>query len=273
MTQIPIIELSNISFRYNKKNNWIVDDISLSISKGEKVGIIGSNGCGKSTLSKLIIGINKPAKGYIKLYNKKVKWNRHYPEMGYIGDPGYNTEELGLPGNLTVQTLIETIINLQCASDECEDIINLLELRPLFKEDINKLSTGQRKRLMACITFIRKPTMIILDEPFDGLDKNIKLYLSSHLKKLYEDKNITLLLISHSKIEIDTFTDKVYFLEKGKIKQVEQRYFNLTLNFRGKTMSYSKKLGVILEMLSEQMEESLNYGEHLSINLSPFEEK
>lgn len=198
---MKVIEIENVFFKYPTQKEWQLKGIDLTVYAGENVGIIGANGTGKSTLTKLLIGIHRPQKGTVKVLGSKSRWTKHYPEVGYIGDPGYNTEELGLPSSLKVGEIISIVDKL---NPDVQDKIDLKELKKnlglddLESKNIGDLSTGQRKRLMAALTFLRNPDIVILDEPLDGLDKNIKKYVGNILKGYYSDskKQSSLFLIT-----------------------------------------------------------------------------
>lgn len=249
-----ILEFRSVSFKYAKKEEYLLNKVNLKILPGDKVGIIGENGCGKSTLAKLILGLLRPSDGKIMISAKENKWYKHLPEIGYIGDPGYSSEMLGLPLEKTVEeTLVVTKYLNNTSVGRLNSLINLLNIESFRNKKIKLLSTGQRKRLMAALTFLRSPYLIILDEPFDGLDSNTKVALSEMIHNYLDDHNKALLLISHSLSEIDTFTDKVYKLEEGILLPSKQWSFNLSENLKGIEENSVMKSGEIIGWFEKEV--------------------
>ena len=251
-SEIAIL-IEGLNFKYPGSSSYLLEDINLTILRGHQVGIIGGNGCGKSTLSKLLLGIFLPTEGNIKIFGKAVNWTAHFPEMGYIGDPGHNAEELGLPVKLTIWETIQTISSLYNAENTVTNPIEMIKklgLYDLRNRQIRQLSTGERKRLMICLTFLKCPDLIILDEPFDGLDKNIVVYVNSLIKQAIESEYIAILLISHSRVEIDTYTNTVYQLQDRKLSTVVQRKFKGSIQVGDSKENLSGKAGEIIGELS-----------------------
>ncbi|HMO39219.1 MAG TPA: ATP-binding cassette domain-containing protein [Saprospiraceae bacterium] len=226
---IPLLEVKDLNFWYSNPSKPILDNVNLSIYQGDRIGIIGGNGSGKSTLTKLLLGIYRPKIGTISMFGKVVSWGEHFPNIGYIGDPGHNAQELGLPTGYTIQQVIDTLCalyNSQEVTSQSELLLSNLGLSDMKSRRIANLSTGERKRLMVCLTFLRMPDFIILDEPFDGLDESIVVYIKSVLSDALQNQALTIFFISHSKIEIDTFTKKVYRLKEGELFFEPQHFFS-----------------------------------------------
>lgn len=267
----PIIEIKEVFFKYPSQKEWQLKGIDLSVYAGENVGIIGANGTGKSTLLKVLIGIYKPQKGVIKLLGKKSKWTNHYPEAGYIGDPGYSTEELGLPNSLKVKEILEITVKLNNVN-EYSVLRKGLDLGEIEEKFVYQLSTGQRKRLMAAITLIRNPSILILDEPLDGLDEHIRVFVENELLGFYADNSKTIVLISHNKSEIDSFSDKVFKFSEGTLISIQQSRFEVTIERKDKSETDRLKSGQILKRLTTEMEEAIKANESISFTLKPTEQ-
>jgi zinc transport system ATP-binding protein len=265
----PLLELTDVSFCYQAKTP-ILNGATLQVFAGDRIGIIGGNGSGKSTISKLILGILTPQKGIIELFGKPAKWYAHFPKLGYIGDPGHNAEELGLPTNLTVKQIADTVKKLEQLSGakENEEVsMEGLGLEKLKNRLIRNLSTGERKRLMAYLTFLRNPEFIVLDEPLDGLDRSVVEYIKSLISTAIEKRNTTLFYIAHDIVEIDTYTERVFRLEKGVLHPEAQRRFIGRLNNNGKTISFEEKTGQVIGRLVNLMKsDDSNHGFQLQLN-------
>ena len=248
----PVIELAQVSFAYPGAAQRLLDAIDLRVSPGERVGIIGGNGCGKSTISKLLLGIYPPSSGTVSLYGTPVSWTTNYPDVGYIGDPGHNAQELGLPIRLTVAELIDTygaLCRLKAPQTDTATIRQQLRLGEIEGRLIGHLSTGERKRVMAALVFMSAPTLLILDEPFDGLDVDIVQHIHAHLDRLLSDSHRTLLLISHSRIEIDTYADEVYRIQQQKLIPVVRPTYTGRIEYGSASESIEGLPGKVLGRL------------------------
>ncbi|MFM9948612.1 MAG: ATP-binding cassette domain-containing protein [Saprospiraceae bacterium] len=253
----PILAIKDLTFFYTNAPKPILSKVNLSISQGDRIGIIGGNGSGKSTFSKLLLGIYKPKSGSISMFGNPVSWRIHYPDIGYIGDPGHNAQELGLPTAYTIDQVIMTLCTLYGSNEitnRATELLVNLGLSEMRSRKIANLSTGERKRLMVCLTFLQMPAFIILDEPFDGLDNSIVLYIKLLLKEALENQALTIFFISHSKIEIDSFTNKVFRLYEGQLLLEPQHFFKGELVVDGKVDHFHENTGRVMGRLFELLE-------------------
>ncbi len=256
-----ILVIKDLVFHYPNASKPILDKVNLAISRGDRIGIIGGNGSGKSTLSKLLLGIYKPKSGTISLFGKPASWRVHYPDVGYIGDPGHNAQELGLPTTYTIRQIVDTLCALY-NTDEIKEksamLLANLGLTELSSRRIANLSTGERKRLMVCLTFLQMPDFIILDEPFDGLDESIIIFIKSLLANALADHTLTLFLISHSKVEIDTFTNQVYRLQEGILQHEPQHFFTGELKVDDVSTPFTENTGQVMGRMIKLLESGKN---------------
>ncbi|NUO00596.1 MAG: ABC transporter ATP-binding protein [Saprospiraceae bacterium] len=253
MEPIPVLEFDSVCFSYPHEKNRILDESSFRLYQGERAGIIGDNGCGKSTILKLMLAIYKPQKGKINLFGKPVSWSNYYSNIGYVGDPGYNTEQLGLPDDIKVNEALYLMAKLY---DRCGkphkifDYEKKLGLTELGKRNIGNLSTGERKRLMMCLALSKYPSLVILDEPIDGLDANIKPNAEQVIKEVIEDQSTTILYISHNRMDLDEVTHKLYRLYQGKLSLESQPQFEVTVSDEQNKKLYDRrKTGQVQKIL------------------------
>lgn len=258
-----IVKLSMVNFKYLPDQPNILSNCNLQLKKGERVGIIGDNGCGKSTIAKIILGILKPDSGAVSIFGRPGSWFNHFPEIAYVGDPGYNAEELGLPTGLTMKQAFDVVKKLHRYqagfSSMADDIAKLLGLWDLLNRDLGALSTGQRKRFMAWMAFVKKPKLIILDEPFDGLDATVRDNIQDLMSQTLADPSVTLLLISHSIIDIDTYADQSYRLYEGGLSAIPARVFTLSKLKDGLvTQSAAFKTGQLLKYFNDLLDKEIS---------------
>lgn len=265
-----VIQLKNIQFRYDKEREWLLNNINLTINQGDRIGIIGGNGCGKSTIAKLLLGIYQPQNGIVNIFDKPVRWHNHYPSLGYIGDPGYNAEELGLPDNLTIAQIIELMSSFYQQKERKEQLrkmVNVLGLKAIDYKNIRTLSTGERKRLMACLSLSKSPEILILDEPTDGLDQNIKEIIEALLKEFINQQR-TIIYIAHNRVEIDSYTNKVYRLHRGKLSPERQYSYQVILQEGAVKNTVLEKAGEVQGRMVKMMDNNIGNNE-FSIHVKP----
>ena len=231
LSQQPLFELKNVTFSYANSQNQLLDNVSLSLFPGENIGLIGENGCGKSTIIKLLLGLCFPNNGTVNLLGRKVLWGNNYPQLGYIGDPSYYPGELGLPTGILVKELVQIFKSLCQQEKELKDlsygeIEERLQIPSFYESDVSKLSKGQRIRLMAFLALAKKPQLLIADEATEGLDKEGKEIVLSEVQRLANCHQGGILWISHRRDEVARLTDKVYELFQGKLHEQERQGFD-----------------------------------------------
>lgn len=180
------IEIKNLSFGYDAQNK-IIQNLSVKIKEGDFVGVIGPNGSGKTTLIKILIGALKPKNGTIKYFEKKIDDSNKL--IGYV--PQKLQIDSTFPA--TVNELLHTIKE----KENFEEIIKIMEIEKFLDQKFSELSGGQQQRVLATLAIIKKPKILILDEPSSGIDVKGQTCFNELLSKLNQTKKITILLISH----------------------------------------------------------------------------
>lgn len=209
-----MIELKNISKTF--KNELIFNDISLEFFDNTIYGIIGRNGSGKSVLFKMISGYMKPDVGNIIVEGKNINKNGIFPDsIGIlIESPGFLWFESAL-SNLKYLADIKNNVSEQ----QIIDTIKAVGIDPYSKKKTGKFSLGMKQRLGIAQAIMESPDILILDEPFNGLDDEGV----NHIRKLilgYKQNGRTIIISSHNKEDIDLLCDIVYRIENGKIVEL-----------------------------------------------------
>ena len=197
---IPIIKISYLSFSYNNKK--IFDKFNLNIPNNIITGISGCSGKGKSTLIKILLGLYS-YEGDITIDNiniKDIDYNYYYNKLiSYVGQ-----ESILYSGSI----YDNLISNLNDDEIDKELLNKLLEKLNISKLDNEKLSGGEKQRLRICRAFLRKPKIILLDEPTSSLDYDNEIKVLNLIKELNEIYKITIILVSHSNNAISICDNK-----------------------------------------------------------------
>lgn len=208
-----------------------VHDVSLHIAKGETVGLIGANGAGKTTLIKLICGLYLPTDGYIRVlgenpFGRKNK-NRHIGMVtGQIITDGYNyhfghgsallQDALSLELNLR---LIQNIYRIpkEAYKRRVAALLPKLGLQERLHYRANQLSLGQRMKAEVAAALLFQPDLLILDEPFIGIDVAVRETIRNLLRELAAERKTTIILTTHNVEELERICDRAVLIDKGEI--------------------------------------------------------
>ncbi len=227
----PLLELKNIIFSYKSSNQKFEKKPLLNIDKlilrpGEKVGIIGDNGSGKSTIVRIILGLQVPI-GKVNLFGRKVLWGNHYSQLGYVGDPSLSSGYTGLPTSVSVKQVLNSFKAI-CGIEERDaiDIQEALDFDKFLEKDVKHLSNGERKKLMIFLAIAKRPKLLIADEATDGLDEKSKLFVIDKIEEMSKKSRLGVLWISHQHDEVARLTNTVYHLIEGELKSPSRRRFD-----------------------------------------------
>jgi len=207
-----VVEIKNLYFKY--QNEWVLENINLSLKEKEFLAIIGPNGGGKTTLLKLILGFLKPNKGEIKIYGKNTIKAREL--IGYV--PQYTTFSLDIP-----ITVFDIILQGRLkknkffySEEDKEKAINLmkkLKIEHLKNKKIKNLSGGQRQKVLILRALVSEPKIIIMDEPTSAIDINGQ----KEVLDLIESLEITRVVVSHDIKILFRKVDKIAYINKTAV--------------------------------------------------------
>lgn len=187
-----ILEVKNLTASYD--NNEAIKNVNFVVEKGDYVCLVGENGSGKSTLIKTIVGLHKKDSGEI------IK-NVSDDKIAYVAQN--NMKDLDFPATAKeiIMTGVQRNMKLPFYTKKdwilFDEVCNLLNINNIINNQIGNLSGGQRQRVMLARAIIRKPELIILDEPCSGLDMNITKDLYEILNALNKEQNITIIMATH----------------------------------------------------------------------------
>ncbi len=207
-----VIEIKDVSLKI--KENRILECVSLQCDEGEICGIIGRNGSGKTMLMKCVCGFVRPTDGEILVLGKRIGEDVDFiPDAGIIIEtPGFIPHYSGIK-NLRLLASIQN----KMKESEIKKVMEMVGLNPDMKRTVKKYSLGMRQRLGLAQAIMENPKVLVLDEPFNGLDKEGVVDMRKYLLKL-KDEGKTILLSSHSTEDIEVLCDKVYEMEHGRLE-------------------------------------------------------
>jgi len=218
-----MIEFSSVKKNY--KNNVILENFNLKINDGELVVLIGSSGCGKTTLLKMINRLIETTSGEILVDGKNIK---DFDPIELRRSIGYVIQQTGLFPHMTVKDNIEIIPRLMGKSEEEieEKTIELLNMVGLEPEEYSdrypvELSGGQQQRIGVARAFATDAEIILMDEPFSALDPITRAELQEQLFNIQKEYRKTIVFVTHDMDEALNLADKICILKDGKILQYD----------------------------------------------------
>ncbi|MBQ6336996.1 MAG: ABC transporter ATP-binding protein [Ruminococcus sp.] len=217
------VEFKHINKQFKNSAYPALDDVSVSIEEGEFVTILGSSGCGKTTMIKMINRLYEPDSGDIILFGKKIREDNPVELRRKIG---YVIQQVGLFPHMTVAENIATIPKIlkwdkQRIKEETDRMLTLVQLDPdEFRSRYPaQLSGGQQQRVGLARALIANPRIMLLDEPFGAIDAINREILQNELKSIHEKSKCTYLFVTHDIREALKLGTKVIIMNEGKILQ------------------------------------------------------
>ncbi len=210
------LELVNVSKSYGKIN--VIKDMSITVETGEFFVVLGPSGTGKSTLLKLIVGIEQPDEGQILIDGRdvtKLPPNKRNIAMVF--------QNYALYPNLNVYQNISFPLKMHRIKDirkRVTEVAEKLHIKDILGKRVQQISGGQQQRVALARAIVRKPSMFLLDEPLSNLDARVRFTARSELKKIQRDLNETFLFVTHDQKEAEALGDRVGVLHNGKFEQV-----------------------------------------------------
>ena len=208
------IEIKNLSKTF--KNTLAVKNISFKISKGKILGLLGPNGCGKSTTIGMMLGLIKPSFGNVFINGLNIENHRTklLEKMNFI------SPYIELPKKLTVEENLKVYGRLYGVKNLNNKILNLMEklnLTDYGKRKTGELSSGQKNRVSLAKALINDPDILLLDEPTASLDPDVGDYVRHIIENYASNKGATILLASHNMHEVERLCHEVIMMKKGEI--------------------------------------------------------
>ena len=209
-----LVEVKNLKKNYDSKE--AVKNISFNIKENEILGLLGPNGCGKTTTIGMMLGLLKPSNGEILINGKKIEENR----IETLKKINFISPYIELPKKLTVkQNLIVycKLYNVLDIKSRIEYLVEKLRLKELLNKITGELSSGQKNRVSLAKALINDPTVLLLDEPTASLDPETGNFVRSFIEQITKEKSMSILLASHNMDEVKRLCGNVLMMKDGLI--------------------------------------------------------
>ena len=211
--QIPL-EVIGLSKIYNNKD--AVKDISFKVNKNEIIGILGPNGCGKTTTIGMILGLLKPSNGKVLINGIEIEKKR----VDLLNQLNFISPYIELPKKLTVKQNLEVygrLYDVKNLKKKIEMLTEKLRLSEIINKLTGELSSGQKNRVSLAKSIINNPTVLLLDEPTASLDPETGDFVRSFLESYQKENKASILLASHNMSEVERLCSSVLMMNKGSI--------------------------------------------------------
>ncbi len=209
------IQIKNLSKNYN--SYLAVNKINFNIEKNKTIGLLGPNGCGKTTTIGMMLGLVSPSEGEIFVEGKNInKLSRDK----ILDRFNFASPYVELPKKLTVKQNLEIygrLYGIENLKKRINEISDDLDIKKFFDKKTGELSSGQKNRVSLAKSLINKPEILLLDEPTASLDPDIGDFIRSYIQDYKSKNSITILLASHNMNEVERLCDSVIMMREGKI--------------------------------------------------------
>jgi ABC-2 type transport system ATP-binding protein len=210
-TPLEVIDLSKV---YNNKE--VVKNISFKINQNEIIGILGPNGCGKTTTIGMILGLLKPSSGKVLINGTEIESKR----VDLLNNLNFISPYIELPKKLTVKQNLEVygrLYDVKNLKSKIEDLSEKLRLNEIINKITGELSSGQKNRVSLAKSIINNPKVLLLDEPTASLDPETGDFVRSFLEDYQLEKKASILLASHNMSEVERLCSSVLMMKNGII--------------------------------------------------------
>tara|TARA_B100000941_G_C28372932_1_gene483115 strand:+ start:39 stop:770 length:732 start_codon:yes stop_codon:yes gene_type:complete len=209
------IQIKNLTKIYNKY--LAVNKINFQIEKNKTVGLLGPNGCGKTTTIGMMLGLVSPTTGEILIDNKNINLLERDEILKRFN---FASPYVELPKKLTVKQNLEIygrLYGIKDLNNRINEIAEDLDIKSFFKRKTGELSSGQKNRVSLAKSLINKPEILLLDEPTASLDPDIGDFIRSYIQEYKSKNKITILLASHNMNEVERLCNSIIMMKNGKI--------------------------------------------------------
>ena len=211
---MKLVSTDKISVKYG--TNTVLNNVSMDVSSGEIVTIVGPNGSGKTTLVDIILGLLKPSKGKVLINGLEIETKR----VEILNNLNFISPYIELPKKLTVKQNLEVygrLYDVKNLTTKIEYLCEKLRLNEIINKITGELSSGQKNRVSLAKSIINDPTVLLLDEPTASLDPETGDFVRSFLESYQKEREASILLASHNMSEVERLCSSVLMMKNGII--------------------------------------------------------
>ena len=210
-----MVQVNHVKKAY--KGNVLYTDLNFSVERGESCAIIGVNGSGKSVLLKMICGLARPDEGDITVGGEKLEKGKFPKDIGVILDnAGFLPNETGLKNLSIIAGILKKVTR-----EELEETMRLVGLDPASKVKVGRYSLGMKQRLAIAQAVMEKPSLLVLDEPFNAIDQQTVKDFRQLLERLNTQEGVTILMTSHHQEDIQGLCRNIYQIDAKGLNKME----------------------------------------------------
>jgi ABC-2 type transport system ATP-binding protein len=210
----PVLDAQNLRKTFG--DITALEDLSLSIHRGEIVGLLGVNGAGKTTALNILLGLVTPTSGSVHIFGRELQKHR----IEILRRVNFASAYVALPGNLSVKQNLSVFARLYGVKDAAQKIASLLEtleISHLHNRTTGALSAGEATRVQLVKAFLNDPDLLMLDEPTASLDPDIADKVRKFVRRQQAERGCAILYTSHNMKDIEEVCDRLLFVHKGRI--------------------------------------------------------
>lgn len=217
----PFLRCSGVSKRYG--DHPAVDTVSFDVNAGESIVVLGPSGCGKTTVLRLIAGLERPDAGEISLNGRQVAADGRNLVPPHLRQLGFVFEDLALWPHLTVRENLDFVMGAVGVA-RAERAVRAREVLALVRVDAlagrypHELSGGEQQRAALARALAGRPKLLLLDEPFSGLDPELRVTLREELRALQRELQLTSMYVTHDRQDAATLADRIFEMERGRLR-------------------------------------------------------
>lgn len=213
LVSVYILQTTGLGHQFSA-NETVLNNINLQVTKGSIYGFLGPNGAGKTTTLRLVLGLLKRQQGSISFFGKPFEENR----VEILKQVGTLIESPSLYGHLTAKENLSLLQKVyQCPKERIQEVLNLVGLPNTGNKKAGQFSLGMKQRLSIAIALLHNPSLLILDEPTNGLDPNGMIEIREILSRLNQEKGTTIIISSHLLAEIEKLVTHIGIINKGQL--------------------------------------------------------
>ena len=207
------IETYHLKYKFSERET-VLNDINLQVPNGSIYGFLGPNGAGKTTTLRLILGLLRKQEGAINVFNKPFDKNR----LEILKSTGSLIESPSFYGHLTATENLKILQKVyRCPLKRVDEVLEIVGLQNTGRKKTSNFSLGMKQRLSIAMAMLHNPSLLILDEPTNGLDPGGIIEMRELLKKLNEEQKITIVISSHLLSEIEKMVSHIGIINKGSL--------------------------------------------------------